>query len=255
VLCAKGKCYEKYDDTKKYNCDILLHNYIGDDVPPNIIANKTYVILHCDYASLPQEYPFNKDRQYIAVSETVAQGMLTRYGIKCDTIEGLFMRKPEKKRVYRFISAMQPTNTKGITRVHELAKLLKAKDICFQWLLFYDEFVFTANYKPIYPEIIPCGVVSHDVLLQYMRDADYTIQLSENEGFCMAVHESLMMGTPCLVSDIPVFHVIVNGYNGYRLPLDMQGIDLEKILHKIPKGFEYQDRYDEIKVKWKMLFD
>lgn len=250
VLCAKGRRYEKYDDTKKYRCHVLIHNYESDDVPANIMAERTYVVLHCDYASLPTRYSFNKDYQYIAVSDVVARGMWSTYGINCITIEGLFTQPPEKKRVYKFITAAQPINTKGIGRMHEFARLLKDNGVCFQWLIFYDKFI---PYTPKFPEMIVSDAVPHDVLLQYMRDADYVVQLSDSEGFCMAVHESLMMGTPVIVTNIPIFNMVVNGYNGYRVPPDMREIDLEKILKKIPKKFEYEDKCAEIKKKWENI--
>ena len=92
-------------------------------------------------------------------------------------------------------------------------------------------------------------------MLNYMADADYTIQLSDSEGFCYAVHESLSVGTPVIVTDIPIFKMIVNGYNGYRLPLDMSKIPIDEIINNIPKGFMYHTEQAALKNKWQNLIE
>ena len=138
----------------------------------------------------------------------------------------------------------------------KLAELFRQKDICYQWLVFCERDITSTSFRCEYPEIIIANIASNEKMLSYMADADYTIQLSDSEGFCYAVHESLMMGTPCLVSDIPVFeNVISNGFNGYKLPLDMQGIDVDRILNEIPTGFIYSNKTNKAVEQWSNLLE
>lgn len=244
----------KADMNVLHKCNILLFNYGIDDIPENIQADKTYVILHCDYASLSEEYKFDKTRKYIAVSEVTAKGMREKYGLDCIAVEGLLMKKPQPQRVYKFISSAHPAGAKGMSRICKLARLLKDRGIMFQWLVFYDKDILSIGFKPKYPELIISNTVPHDEFVQYIKDADYVVQLSDNgEGFCCTIHEALLVGTPVLVTDIPVFRVVKNGYNGYKLPLDMEGIDIDAILSKIPKGFYYNNQYETIYNKWRTL--
>ena len=242
---------EVIDLSKTYKCITLIQNFQIDKLPINIIASQTYVVLHCDYQDL--DFDFDRNLNYIAVSVSAQNAFKSRFGIECGTILP-FMPKSPKKRVYKFISATRLNKAKGLDRMLQLAELFKQKGICYQWIVYCERDITSTSFRCDYPEIIIANAVSNDKMLSYMADADYTIQLSDSEGFCYAVHESLMIGTPCLVTDIPVFeNVIGNGFNGYKLPLDMQGIDIDMILNEIPTGFIYYNKTNEAVEQWSDL--
>ena len=156
------------------------------------------------------------------------------YGVDCEAIEPFkigYMPKP----VLKLVSATRMTVEKGYNRMVKLCNLLRENGIRFIWL------VFTDSFKPIegFPEFINMGSQPNEVVRDYMANADYTVQLSDHEGYCYSVHESLSAGTPCLVTDIPIFrNAITNDYNGYLLPLDMQNINISEIVNYIPLGYE-----------------
>ena len=105
-----------------------------------------------------------------------------------------------------------------------------------------------------YPEMVRCNGIDHEILMNYMADADYVVQLSDSEGFGMVVHEALMMGTPVIASDIPIFNkYIKNGYNGYLLPVNMENVDVYQICNNIPKDFVYDNQYDSLQNQWKTI--
>ena len=242
-------CYavcDIYVREKQYECDIYLHNYQDNDFKPNIYARRRFIVLHCDYAKYSHSGAFEGHNKYIAVSEDSAQGMKNVYGIDCTAIEP-FLSEHKPKKVYRFVSATRIHRTKGWDRMMQLCQMLADRDIRFQWLLFTD-----GRVKPMpYLGFLNMGAQPNEIVRDYMADADYVVQLSDHEGFCYSVHESLSVGTPCLVTDIPVFrNVIVNGYNGYRLPLDMDNIPLDEILNNVPNNFNYRLKNDEIRQKW-----
>jgi len=242
---------EVYDKDEEYECDILLHNFQDNAVKPNIHARQTFILLHCDYAKMSHSNTFQTDMKYITVSEEATEHMRKAYKIDCIAIEP-FLVSHTPNRVLKLVSATRLTKEKGFLRMVKLCELLKANEIRFQWLVFseYDKKIADI------PEFICMGQRPNDVVMDYMADADYTVQLSDHEGWGYSVHESLSMGTPCLVTDIPVFRdVITNGYNGYRLPLDMADIDIDGIVKAIPKSFVYGSKIDTLKDKWGRIFN
>ncbi len=243
-LSAYADCVQ-YDKNGYYDCDVLLHNYQDNGLKPNIHARQTFILLHCDYAKMSHSGAFDGHMRYIAVSEKATENMKKVYKIDCTAIEP-FLVEHKPRKVLRLVSATRLTTEKGFVRMQKLCELLRANDIRFQWLVFSEYSKQIADT----PEFINMGKHQNDIVMDYMADADYVVQLSDHEGFCYSVHESLSVGTPCLVTDIPVFqNVIVNGVNGYRLPLDMKNIDLARILN-IPKGFKYSLGIDNVREKW-----
>lgn len=237
---------EVYDKDEEYECDILLHNFQDNAVKPNIHARHTFILLHCDYAKMSHSNTFQKDKRYIAVSEEAAEHMRKAYGIDCIAIEP-FLVSHTPNRVLKLVSATRLTKEKGFLRMVKLCELLKANDIRFQWLVFseYDKKIADM------PEFICMGQQPNDVVMDYMADADYVVQLSDHEGWGYSVHESLSLGTPVLVTGISVFNnVVKDGYNGYKLPLDMNDIDIKYIVSNIPKGFSYKAQVKELQTKW-----
>lgn len=235
-----------YNGQTEYECDILLHNYQDNAVKPNIHARHTFILLHCDYARMGHSRALQTDNKYIAVSDEAADVMRRVYKIDCRSIQP-FLTEHKPKKVLRLVSATRIHKTKGWNRMLDLCKALKAKDIRFQWLIFSDEKKTTE-----YPEMVFMGETPNDVVLDYVADADYLVQLSDHEGWCYSVHEALSVGTPCLVTDIPIFrNAIENGRNGYRLPLDMKDINIDEIITNIPLGYAFNDEsLEAIKQKW-----
>ena len=82
-------------------------------------------------------------------------------------------------------------------------------------------------------------------ILDYVANADYLVQLSDNEGFCYSVVEALCAGTPVIVTPCPVFDEIglVDGENCYKVPFDMKNFDVKKLLGE-PLKFEYRPPQD-----------
>lgn len=239
-----------YEKDATYDCDILLHNFQDNAIKGNIHADKVFVLLHCNYAKMRHSNAFERDIKYIAVSEDTARGMRNVYKVDCEAIEP-FLPTYKPKKVLRLVSATRLTTEKGFQRMLKLCKLLRDNDIRFQWLIFSD------TPKPIadYPEFINMGSQPNDVVMDYMADADYVVQLSDHEGYCYSVHEALLVGTPCLVTDIPIFRdAIEDGYNGYRLPLDMQNIDITGIAENIPLGYAFNNvSTDSLKAQWEKV--
>jgi glycosyltransferase involved in cell wall biosynthesis len=68
-----------------------------------------------------------------------------------------------------------------------------------------------------------------------IEKADYLVQLSCSEGFCYSVYEAMQCKTPSLITPFSSGkEQIIDGKNGYILPFEMDNIDFDKIINKIP---------------------
>lgn len=238
---------ELWKEDKEYETDIAFYSVDFVEFPLNIIAEKEYKIVHCDYSNTQKDLP-DISGNFIAVSKFAADGFTRRYNIPCDTIESfVYPYKPRK--VLELISCSRIYNVKGIERMYEFADELEANDILYRWINYTEldknnlEYLKHKNSK----QIIHAPSVEKELLYDLIAKADYLVQFSEYEGYCYAVHEALNVGTPVICTDIPIFRELIqNGVNGYRTPLH-----IDKIVNNIPKGFTYKEDIDSIKTKWK----
>ena len=100
--------------------------------------------------------------------------------------------------------------------------------------------------------------IDHYRLRSYICGSDYLVQLSDGEGYCYAVHEALADGTAVIVTDIDAFkEIIQNGYNGYKVPLDMnpENIPINNIINNIPQHFGFNQDISGIEEKWKKILE
>lgn len=246
------------DGTKEYKCDILLNNCPFEQIPNCIKFNKQYGIIHCDFGRFldRDDKQFDPTIKYIAVSDVAAEGMRKYYKVDCDSIEGLMVKdRPRTSKVLHLISVTRFTSQKGFANLVKFADMLKDNSILFTWLIFCDSNAGENRVSITHPEMIRMPSVDNSILMNYVADADYLVQLSESEGFGMVIHESLLVGTPVIASNIPVFSKYVeDGQNGYLVPHDIDSFDVKKILN-IPRYFLYDTRFDELRQKWVNLIE
>ena len=81
-------------------------------------------------------------------------------------------------------------------------------------------------------------------IINYIANADYLVQLSDNEGYCYSVVESLAVGTPVIVTECPVFKEIgCNNKNSFILDFNLNKVPVDEIYKGLPK-FEYTPKKD-----------
>ncbi len=239
---------------EEYETDILLYMVDFVEFPLNIEAKKEFKIVHCDYTDIKRDLP-DITGHFIAVSETAARGFLKRFNKSCGYVESVVTDNKKRQRVLRLISCSRIYKNKGLDRMYQLADVLSDSGVRYIWHNFTEidknGLEYLKNYKQ--DRIFHLPAIDHDRLLDYIADADYLVQLSDAEGYCYAVHEALVVGTPVIVTDIPTFRQeIQNGVNGYKIPLNMSYINIDKIVNEMPKisyGY-YNLIIDEYKKKW-----
>ena len=219
-----------------FNPDFLNH----------VEADEYYQMLHGDYTSIgvfPKTHP--KLQKRVAVSEVVRDSYK-----KARNIDSLVCYNPftpeEPKKVLNLVSATRLTREKGWNRMLALAEALDKAGVPFQWTVYTDNPNIACNN----PSII-LRPPRMDVL-NFIANADYYVQLSDTEGYCYSIVEAMSVGTPVIVTDFKVAHEIgvVNGKNGWILPMSMQRLPIDDI-YKGLKKFKYvapEDKWDELLV-------
>lgn len=245
--------FQFYDKTATYVTDIFINSYSWKPAPKNVKCKQAYTMLHCDYGGIDYKIPpsFYANEHYIAVSRYAAENFTRKFGLPCNYVEGLLIPQIQTKpksvhQGLRLISCTRLQPKKGDKRMRQLCTLLDANGVDYIWDNYCGDNLLRKNFIPCHNQI------PQTELFQYIADADYLVQLSETEGYCRSVHEALMVGTPVIVCDIPIFRdVVKNGINGYRVPLDITRItNLQEIITRIPKDFKSEDTYTATRQRW-----
>lgn len=248
---AQIRRLKKYVRVIKYNgekikCKRAFFNF-NLDIIDNVEAEEYYQIAHGDYkASGDIPNISKKITKYLGVSKRVCE---TFSEIIKQDVELVYnpieIEKPKK--VLNLISATRLTREKGKNRMIKLAKMLDDAGIPYLWTIFTDDTQAIDNPNIVYmkPRLD---------IINYIANADYLVQLSDNEGYCYSVVEALKVGTPVIVTDCPVFKELgINKTNGFVLDFEMENVPIKEIYKGLPK-FEYEpkkDNWSDLLVKGK----
>ena len=248
----------KWNANVTYKTDILMLMLDFVRFPDNFTYKKKLKIVHCNYEEAKSSFTNLDDgSEFVAVSKQAAEGFTKRFNLPCKAISS-FVIPYEPRHVLHIVSCSRVYNNKGFERMFHLADDFDELGIRFQWINYSEidkngvEYLKSKKHGLI--TFLPN--LEHNHLLDMIADADYLVQLSDKEGYCYAVHEALMLGTPVIVTDIEAFKGIVeNGINGYKLPLKMDYKEniLKDIIYNIPRDFEYKENMVDIRQKWKTI--
>lgn len=229
---AKNVEVHKYKEGEIINCDNFFCCY-GPDII-NFVNAKNYChVIHCDYRKVnfsPIVHPkFNK---YIAVSKLAGESFKELTGIDYELIYNpVAIEIPNVKKYddgkLHLISATRLSKEKGLVRMQKLAEMLDQRNIPYVWE------VYTTRQR----DFIGRNVIYKNPKIDIIEDiarSDYLVQLSDCEAFCYSVVESLMVGTPVIITDLPVFHEIgcQTQKNAFICEFSMKDIQLDQILKK-----------------------
>ena len=211
----------KYRNGDKVICDVFIFGY-GWDKPlfDNLEAKEIIQTFHADYVCRHLN-PCNDPRitRRFGVAENTTNGIREHYEWAKD-IETMYNPYTPKKprKVLNLISATRLTAEKGFKRMVVLADAFDKAGIPFHWTVYTDQQRSFPN-KSV-------AVMPHRLdILDFIADADYLVQLSDTEGYSYSIVEALSVGTPVICTAFAVAEEqgIVNGKNGFILPMDMSG--------------------------------
>lgn len=220
--------YQPFNATEKIKCDRLFVMYRSKI--ELFESDEVIQIIHADYEA--QNLKPNLDdriKEHYGVSKAVAESFERISGVKVKVAYNpLTIDKPRK--VLRLISATRLTKEKGKDRMIKLANELDKAGIPYEWRIFTNDSLPIPNENVIYmkPRLD---------IRDYIADADYLVQLSDTEAFSYSILESLCLGTPVIITNIPssIEMGVKNGINGYILDFFMKDIPITQIYTKIPK--------------------
>ena len=250
VLYDQGKpeIGERINWRNKYQCDVFISASAWGKSAFDNIDSKIYVqMVHADYRAVIEHWVFKyikhpKTTHHICVSNTVKQGFEEATPYKCDAVFYNFIdnslkpiEKP-KNDVLRLVTLSRISKEKGFERMIEFAKKIP---VPYVWEFWGD--ANTAYAKDVINKINFKGITTEP--FKEIAKADYVVQLSDSEGNSCAINEALQMNTPVLITPFPSgFEQVESGKNGYFIPFNLNNIDFDSIINKIPKLKDYKEK-------------
>ncbi len=232
---------------QQFKCKRAFFNF-NTDIIDNVDAEEYILVVHGDYETMIKqgqlyEAPNHpKINRYVACSARAAKGFTAVTGKKCEVCYNPYEPDPQCK-VLNLISATRLTREKGKNRMIKLAEMLDKAGIKYIWTIFTNDTNAIDNPNIVYMK--PRLDVTN-----FVANADYLVQLSDNEGYCYSVIEALSMGVPVITTPCPVFDELglKDGVNCYQVPFDMENVDVNKFVNK-PLKFTFkapQDSWDKL---------
>ena len=221
----------RYREGDEIICDVFIFGY-GHEIIDHVHAKRIIQTFHADYICRHLN-PCLDERitDRFGVADNTTLGIREHYEWAKDIVTMYNPYTPKKPRkVLNLVSATRLTPEKGYERMIMFADALNNAGIPFHWI------VFTDSQKPFPNRSVSLMQPRQDVL-DFIANADYLVQLSDTEGYSYSIVEALSVGTPVIVTDIPVAgeQGVVNGKTGFILPFDMSDIPIDAIYKGVRK--------------------
>lgn len=255
------KCVEYEGQDIELDIAIWCYDFLAFNTTK---AKRKIHVVHADYQHV---YNFNKGLDFVpkvdelyAVSERAAR-----------SAEKLFQKPVEvlynplafdiEKRPIKIVSATRLSYEKGFNRMVKLDQALQKSGIDYTWEIYThksEEKRISENFSKnvVYKQAIMS-------IIDKMKQADFVVQLSNTESFGYTIVEAMAVGTPLVVTDIPVLPELnVNKHNAIIVPLRKHFVNYDKIVEKmiarspyIPPEADYERILGEpTKVDYKPTF-
>lgn len=229
---AKNVEVRKYKEPIK--CDQFFCCY-GLDIEVDAPIKKH--IVHCDYKQVNFKPIMYDGFEYIGVSQLACDSFTELTGKPCELIYNPVVIHKNNVDKYNdgklhLVSATRLTKEKGLKRMQKLASMLDKSGIDYEWLVYTNRHREGIGKNVVYKE------PKMDIVDEIAK-ADFLVQLSDCEAFCYSVVESLMVNTPVICTDLPVFKELgLNEGNSIICNLQMSNVDLNRL--KQPFKFKYE---------------
>lgn len=244
----------QYKTGEIIKCEKAFFNFDTDII--DFVEAEEYVeIIHADFKAYAKIWNIKpnvnpKITKYIAVSKVAADAFEELTGIKPEVCYNPLVLDPPKK-VLKLITASRLTKEKGRDRMIKLANALDAAGIPYIWTVFTNDKNAILNPNVIYLKPRINGITD------FIADADYLVQLSDTEAYSYSIWEALTLGTPVIVTPLPVLKEMgADGTNSIIIDWDVKNVPVDAIYKGLPK-FEYtakKDRWGTIMAKGKSTY-
>lgn len=226
----------KYKPGMKFKCKKFFCNY-ETDIIDDVEAEEYTQIIHAMFKTNKLTPRINPGiDKWIAVSNKASEEWEELTGYKPKVVRNpLTLDKLDKPLI--LVSATRLTQEKGKDRMIKLGELLNQHNVNYLWFIFTNDTQEIDNQNIVYikPRL---NVIDY---LNKFKGNCYGVQLSDCEGDCYFTRECEALGIPLLVTPIDTFKEqdLKDGVNCYYLPFDMNNIDIDKIVNKIPSYDPY----------------
>lgn len=236
----------------KFECQRAFFNFNTDIIEDITATNGYYLVLHGDYEDmlkrkqlLRENFPgHRKITNYIGISKQVCEAWERVTGKKAELCYNPFTPdKPHKK--LKLISATRLSVEKGGNRMVKLAEALDKLGVDYEWDVYSN--------RGINQKLSPNMHLKNTKLniIDDIAQADFLVQLSDNEGYCYSIVEALNLKVPVVVTPIPVFKEIgLDETNSITLEFDCSNVmDVAKQIAEKEFDFKYtpvNDRWNEL---------
>ena len=237
----------QYIPGMKFKCTRAFFNFNTDIIDNVEATDGYYLVLHGDYEDmlkrgqlLRENFPGHaKITKYIGISKQVCDAWKRVTGKDAELCYNPFAPdKPHHK--LKLISATRLSVEKGGNRMAQLAEALDKLGVDYEWDVYSN--------RAINQKLSPHMHIKSPKLdiINEISQADFLVQLSDNEGYCYSIVEALNLGVPVVVTPIPVFKEIgLDDTNSITLEFDCSNVKevADKIANKEFK-FEYEPKED-----------
>lgn len=224
------RVYQLNEIEKPIKCKRAFFNY--NIAPIDCFEADEYIqIVHADFSSdVLRPYIDNIKREYQNDKITAKYAVSKNNAIKFKEVVGEDVKVlynpiivDEEPRIMTLVSAQRLSPEKGGKRIEALAQRLDERNISYIWHIFSDD---RLSYNSP-------NIVYHQVTLdvrKWLKYADYTVLLSDTEGFPYTAYESLCLGTPLIITDLPMLSDLgADESNSIILDFDLSNLDVDKI--------------------------
>lgn len=230
--------------TSAIHCNTLILNRLTDKIPGNVRYKKSVQVCH---ACIQKNYKIPTDRDYLVNVSEAARGSWGKAAEHGRVIHNI-ARKDEKS-LFLVSATRIGAVDKGSNdqRYRKLAQMLEEAQISYTWLNFSD--------KPL--SGMPRSFINIPARLdiqEFIRRADYLVQLSDREAYSYSILEALINNTAVICTGFPsaIEQGVEDEQTGYIVPFDMN-FDVNKLL-KVPK-FHYEYDNKGIKKQWSEIIE
>ena len=222
-------------------CDTALNCRATLTIPKNVVFKRKYIVIHT--CRMRPEWEV---REQNAKNIFVSKAARDSWKLDGDVIYNLTQPTKPRKALL-LVSASRLSWEKGENRIFTMAQMLHKLGILFTWLVFTD----------VDPKNIVEGLVYRKPTMEiksYIQQADFFVQLSDQEAFCYSLVEALELGVPVISTPLPVLPEIgfKEGVNGFTVPFNVSECkNLLEIVNSDLKGFEYSRDNAAIVEEWR----
>ena len=229
---------------KPIKCHRAFFNYAVDAI--DLFEADEYIqLIHADFKSDILQGWIHKNPQ--------SDKITTRYAVSTNnkksyeevtgrTVKGILYNPihiDEEPRIMTLVSAQRMSAEKGVNRIKALVQMLDKAKVPYVWHIFAD--------KPV--DMGSENVMFHKITLdvrKWIKYADYTVLLSDTEGFPYTAYESLCLGTPLIITPLLMLDELgATPDNSIVLDFDMSGVDVKEIYRRAGTfKFKYSPKPD-----------